>query len=231
MVVCSDINKSGTGFLISADGHIATNNHVVSQVLPQQNGTIINSYSADIVVVIDGVSYPASLASDPAEDRPFVFDYAILKVDGLASSSHLELGDPTMARLGDEVVCLGFPLDFNTIVATNGIVSAVLTRPSHRNTLFSMKTIVSNVLIQFGNSGGPMIHRASGKVIGMNTLGHEISDVLYQRLRLWQKLPSLATIPALPDLIEYTLKYTYIGFNHAVSVEHVRADTNWPAPL
>jgi S1-C subfamily serine protease len=226
-ILCEDINSKGSGFLVSGEGHVVTNNHVVAE-LALQGGMLSTSYSRRIAVVIGGREYPATIANDTSDDRPIVYDYAILKVDGLGSPPFLVPGDPEAVRRGDKVVCLGFPLDFDTLIATDGIVSAVLRRPSHVNTLHEMRTIVSNALIQFGNSGGPMLDAESGKVIGINTLSHELRDVLRQRLETWSAHPSASDFSLLRDLVEYTLKYTYIGLNYAVSIEHVMGDPAWP---
>ena len=228
MVVCRDINTKGSGFLVSPDGYIVTNNHVVAE--PTLQNDVVNfSYSRMITAVVDGTPHTATLVSDYRDFRPIVYDYAILKVVGLGNVPYLEVGDPGAVRRGDGVVCLGFPLDFDSLIATNGIVSAVISRASHVNSLHQMRTIVSNALIQFGNSGGPMLHAESGKVIGINTLSHELRDVLARRLSTWYDHPDVAAVPGLRDLIRYSLKYTYVGLNHAVSIEHVRDDAAWPA--
>ena len=224
-VVCPDIG-SGSGFLASADGHVLTNNHVVAQ-LTLRFGRISVLYSDNIQVVVNDRLYPATLVNDPADDRPVVYDYAILKIDGLSSPRFLELGELTAAQRGDNVICLGYPLDFETLIATNGIISAIVRRPSHVNSLHQMTTIVSNALLQFGSSGGPMLHQESGKVIGINTLSHELQDALRHRLETWLSHPASADFALLRDLVAYTLKYTYVGLNHAVSIEHAMADDLW----
>ena len=226
-VICRDIGSKASGFLVSPDGYMITSNHVVAQ-LTLQAGVLSASYSSMIDVVVDGTDYRARLVSDPNDDRPIVYDYAILKVEGLTNVPHLDLGDSVAVQRGDDVLCLGFPLDFDTLIATNGIVSAVLRRPSHVNALHQMSTIVSNALMQYGSSGGPMLHAGTGRVIGINTLRHELRDRLEQRLRIWHSHPGAADFSLLRDLVGYSLKYTHVGLNHAVSVEHVQSDTAWP---
>jgi S1-C subfamily serine protease len=230
MVSCADYGVGGSGFLISPDGYVLTNNHVVHQITVK-SGAIAVSYSSAINVLVAGVWHPATVANDLSADPPVVYDYAILKVDGLAGAPWLPIGDLKVARRGDLVLCLGFPLDFDSVIATDGIISALIQRPSHINSLHQMQTIVSNVLLQFGNSGGPMIHFRSGKVIGINTLPHELRDPLGRKLKLWSKHPTSDAFPLVRDLIDYTLHYTYVGLNHAVSIEYASQDPAWPTPI
>jgi S1-C subfamily serine protease len=227
LVEAVDLNKKGSGFVVSPTGHIVTNNHVVT-ALAFQNGVVTVTYSQDIQVRLGGVTYPATVVTDTNTMPPFVYDYAILKIQPPGITPHLELAEINDVRRGDSVLCLGFPLDFSDLIATSGIVSAVLLRPSHRSTLFQIRTIVSDALIQFGHSGGPMLHLRSEKVVGINTLSHELVDVLAQRLWQWRGTAQASQLPILQDLIEFTLKYTYVGLNHAVSVEHVHEAPEWP---
>lgn len=229
MVVCQDINSKGTCFAISPDGYFVTNNHVVAELTFAQGALQVN-YSAQPVISVNGTHYPAQIVSSTTDNRPIVFDYALLKVDGIPNLAALDLLAPTddVVVSGDDVVCLGYPLDFEECVATQGVVSALTRRPSHWNSIHLMQTILTDTLIQFGNSGGPMIHAPSGRVIGVNTLKHELRDALIQRLKTWHQHPQITQIPGMADLILFTLKYTYVGLNHAVSIEHAMKDPAWP---
>lgn len=123
-IECPDINSRGTGFVIGPGGHIVTNNHVVSLIdFPQ--GTLRVRYSSEIRVISNGVGLAASLLTDPSESRPVVFDYAILKLETPLSAPPMKLGTLDDVRPGDQVVCLGYPLDFRQVVATQGIVSSL----------------------------------------------------------------------------------------------------------
>lgn len=227
IVSCPDINSRGSGFLISPMGHIITNNHVISELKLQQ-GTISVSYSTNLIITVNGNEFPARLIIDTNAFPPIVYDYAILKIEGVSSLPYLELGNPDIVMRGDKVLCLGSPLDFIDVIATDGIVSTILRRPSHINSLHQLRTIVTNAIIQFGSSGGPMLHADSGKVIGINTLRHELSDALYNRLASWCFHSGASDFPLIRDLVKYSLKYTYVGFNHAVSTEYVTRDAAMP---
>jgi|GEM_PF-3098022 len=220
---CKDLNQKGSGFLVSPDGHILTNNHVVAQLTFFQ-GTIQAVYASDIRVVVNGQEYRAQLLNSATSFQPIVFDYAILRVPQIQPQRYLEPLDLTSVRCGDEVLCLGFPLDFEQPVATHGIISAIVSRPSHFNALHHMRTIVSDALMQFGSSGGPMVHLSSGKVIGINTLRHPIADEIGERLQSWATHSGAVAFPLIRDLIQYVLKYTYAGLNHAVSIQYALND-------
>jgi serine protease Do len=141
----------GSGFIISSDGYIVTNNHVVS---PAQNGTI-----EEITVTLpDGTEYAAELVGNDAAS-----DLAVLKISGSRPFPFVEFGDSTKARVGDWVVAIGNPFGLGGTV-TSGIVSSVL-----RNTGGGAydRYIQTDASINRGNSGGPLFDM-QGNVIGIN---------------------------------------------------------------
>lgn len=193
-----------------------------------EDGALSFRYSDDIRVLAGGAEYRARTTMDADDLPPIVFDYAILSVEELHGSPTLETGDPTAIRRGDEVVCLGFPLDFDDLIATRGIVAATRRQPSHVNAFHSLTSIVSDALIQFGSSGGPMIDVESGAAIGVNTLRHPYRTVEAARLEGLLEAPETADVAGLQDVIRFQLKHAYVGLNHAVSVEHARSHPAWP---
>jgi S1-C subfamily serine protease len=232
---CPDINSKGTGFLVTPDGLVVTNNHVIaSQSL--QNGSLTYRYSTQIEVTLNGTPYHATIECDVDSFPPVIYDYAILRLVGATSLPHLQIEqDLSDIHQGDRVLCLGYPLDFAQLIVTSGIVSAVHSRSSHVNSFHSMRTFVTDALIQFGNSGGPMIHADSGRVIGINTLKHSLNDVPTLqlnalRMHLVQSLHgrTFSSDHILNELIGYVLRYTHVGLNHAVSIEYASRDANWP---
>ncbi|THF67569.1 DegQ family serine endoprotease [Pseudothauera nasutitermitis] len=136
----------GSGFLISADGYILTNAHVVD--------------GADEILVrlVDKRELPARLiGADPRSD------VALLKIDA-QGLPHVVLGDPDRLKVGEWVVAIGSPFGFDHSV-TAGIVSAKgRTLPDENFVPF----IQTDVAINPGNSGGPLFN-LRGEVVGINS--------------------------------------------------------------
>src|SRR5258705_6639770 len=143
---------SGTGFIVSKDGYILTNNHVVAD--------------ADKVTVtlLDKRSFEAKVAGrDPTTD------VAVIKVNG-ADLPVVALGDDNTARVGQWVVAIGNPLGLDFTV-TAGIISAKgrsqLNLPG-RERYAIQDFIQTDAAINPGNSGGPLVN-IRGEVIGINS--------------------------------------------------------------
>jgi len=142
----------GSGFLISADGYIVTNNHVVS---PTGRGTV-----EEITVTLpDGTEYPAELVGNDASS-----DLAVLKVSRSEPFPFVRFGDSSQARVGDWVVAIGNPFGLGGTV-TSGIVSSVL-RNTGQGGAYD-RYIQTDAAINRGNSGGPLFDM-QGNVIGIN---------------------------------------------------------------
>ncbi|MBX5042641.1 DegQ family serine endoprotease [Rhizobium lentis] len=137
----------GSGFVISADGVIVTNNHVIDNAL-------------DIKVTLDdGTELPAKLiGTDPKSD------VAVLKIDAGKPLQTIAWGDSDRLKLGDQILAIGNPFGIGTTV-TAGIVSA-RGRDLHSGPYDDFIQI--DAPINHGNSGGPLVDR-EGKVVGINT--------------------------------------------------------------
>lgn len=142
----------GSGFIISADGYIVTNNHVIA---PQGRGEV-----EEITVTLsDGTEIPATLVGNDASS-----DLAVLKVNRGQPLPFVRFGDSSQARVGDWVIAIGNPFALGGTV-TSGIVSAV-----YRNTGSGGaydRYIQTDASINRGNSGGPLFDM-QGNVIGIN---------------------------------------------------------------
>jgi len=138
----------GSGFIISDDGYVLTNAHVVSE-----RGT-----DTEVTVrLLDRREFKAKvIGTDPRTD------IAVLKIDATGLPT-VQFGDPEQARVGEWVVAVGSPFGFDSTV-TAGIISAKARRlPSETYVPF----IQTDVAINPGNSGGPLFNLA-GEVIGIN---------------------------------------------------------------
>ncbi len=136
----------GSGFILSADGYVITNAHVVS------NATEIS------VGLPDGREFDAEIVG--SDDRT---DVAVLKV-AASGLPVLELGDSNQLKVGQWVLAIGSPFGFE-YTATQGIVSALSrSLPSENYVPF----IQTDVAVNPGNSGGPLFD-LDGKVVGVNS--------------------------------------------------------------
>lgn len=141
----------GSGFLISADGYVVTNNHVITA---EGRGEV----EAITVITQDGTEYPAKLIGRDADS-----DLAVLKIESKNSFPYVHFGDSSQARAGDWVIAIGNPFGLGGTV-TSGIVSSVL-----RTTGGGAydRFIQTDASINRGNSGGPLFDM-QGNVIGIN---------------------------------------------------------------
>jgi serine protease Do len=144
----------GSGFIISADGYIVTNNHVIS------GGQAGNAPVGQITVTLsDRKEYQAKLIG-----RDSTSDLAVLKIEG-SNLPFVRFGDSARTRVGDWVVAIGQPYGLGGTV-TAGIVSAI-----HRaiNGGPFDRYIQTDAAINSGNSGGPMFD-LNGNVVGINSM-------------------------------------------------------------
>jgi S1-C subfamily serine protease len=148
-------NSTGSGFLISADGYILTNYHVISGA---DSGTGVT------VQFEDNVERRARVVAQDQDD-----DLALLKVDmnGVPSVRALKLGDSTSVRVGDPTLAIGNPFGLDRTL-TSGIVSALQRQIQAPNGFAIDNVIQTDAPINPGNSGGPLLD-AAGRVIGINS--------------------------------------------------------------
>ncbi|RYD60757.1 MAG: trypsin-like serine protease, partial [Sphingomonadales bacterium] len=143
----------GSGFIVSADGFVVTNNHVISS--PTGRGTV-----EEITVTMpDGTEYPAKLVGADAAS-----DLAVLKISTPKPLPFVHFGAANQARVGDWVVAIGNPFGLGGTV-TSGIVSSVL-RATGQGGAYD-RYIQTDAAINRGNSGGPLFDM-QGNVIGIN---------------------------------------------------------------
>jgi len=145
----------GSGYIISPDGYIITNDHVAGNA------------SEITVTLTDGRHYQASIiGTDP------VSDICLLKIDG-DSLPYIEMGSSDDIIIGEWVIALGNPFglfDLNDKpTVTVGVISAAGMNLEPINDRYYLNMIQTDAAINGGNSGGPLVN-SLGQVIGMNTL-------------------------------------------------------------
>jgi serine protease Do len=149
--------SGGSGFIISPDGYILTNNHVVEDAAKvevhygaDENGSGGHTVTAKII------------GRDPSTD------IALLKIDSATPLPNIPLGDSDRIRKGDWAIAVGNPFQFENTL-TVGVISA-----KGRSLNLSEQTrsfenfIQTDAAINFGNSGGPLLN-INGEVVGINT--------------------------------------------------------------
>src|SRR5213082_1124002 len=139
-------NALGSGVIVTNEGHIITNNHVVDQVDEIE------------VQLSDGRTKKARLVGADAQ-----VDLAVLKIDD-TNVKPLKLADSDTVQAGDFVLAIGNPFGFDETV-TDGIISSKM-RPNRTDAFGDL--LQTNAAINPGNSGGPLIN-LRGEVIGINT--------------------------------------------------------------
>jgi serine protease Do len=147
----------GSGFIISPDGYIVTNNHVVEGASKVQvhwgadeNGTGGHTTEAKIV------------------GRDAATDIALLKIDAGQSLPSVPLGDSDRIRKGDWAIAIGNPFQFENTL-TVGVISAKGRTLGLGDQTRSFENFIqTDAAINFGNSGGPLMN-INGEVVGINT--------------------------------------------------------------
>ncbi len=194
---------SGSGFILSADGYILTNYHV------------IEDSSAITVTLYDGTAYDASLVGYDESN-----DVAVLKVDA-TDLSPVVLGDSDNLLVGDSVVAIGNPLGELTFSLTVGVVSA-LDRNITLSSGSSMNLIQTDCAINSGNSGGALFN-LYGEVIGITNAKYSSSSLGEASI---DNIGFAIPVNLVRDIVESIIEYGYITKPYiGVSVTNVSAES------
>lgn len=183
----------GSGFIVSADGYVVTNNHVITAEGKGQVESIT-------VTMPDGTEYPAKLIGKDAAS-----DLAVLKIDAGKSLPFVKFGDSRKARVGDWIIAIGNPFGLGGTV-TAGIVSAVY-RSTGSSGAYD-RYLQTDAAINRGNSGGPMFDMA-GQVIGIN---NAIFSPTGGSVGIGFAIPAETAAPLVQKLIKgETIERGYLG--------------------
>lgn len=150
---------SGSGVIISEDGYILTNNHVISSS-DSSFYQVSDAKSVKVKIYGDDTEYTAEIIGTDSQT-----DLAVLKIDktGLTDA---EIGDSSSVQVGEFVLAVGNPYGLEYSV-TSGIISALNREMTVENTEY--KVIQADCAINSGNSGGALVN-SKGQVIGITTL-------------------------------------------------------------
>lgn len=199
----SEATATGSGIIISEDGYIMTNNHVVDSSSSNSSYSYYNlSDATSVKVKLYGSDelYDAKIVGKDSQT-----DLAVLKIDktGLTAA---EFADSDRATVGEFAMAVGSPLGLDTTVTT-GIISAVNREVESDGITYVC--IQTDAAINSGNSGGALVN-ADGKVIGINTL--KLSGTGVEGIGF--AIPINSTLDVIDDLIEYNkVLRPYIGIS------------------
>ena len=158
----STSEASGSGIIVSSDGYILTNNHVVNSSTSSSYYQITEATGVKVKLYGDETEYEAKVIGSDEQT-----DLAVIKIEktGLTAA---ELGDSNSVQVGEFAMALGNPLGLQSSISC-GIISAKNreVQDSETGTVFNL--IQTDAAINSGNSGGALVN-ADGKVIGINTL-------------------------------------------------------------
>lgn len=179
---------SGSGVILSEDGYILTNNHVISSADSSSFYQVSDAKSIKVKIYGDDTEYSAEIIGTDSQT-----DLAVLKIDktGLTAA---ELGDSSPVQIGEFVLAIGNPYNLDYSV-TAGIISALNREMTVENTTYNV--IQADCAINSGNSGGALVN-SKGEVIGITTLklaGDGIEGVSFA-------IPVNETVPIYKELIE-----------------------------
>ena len=198
---------SGSGFVLTQDGYIVTNYHVIEDAVDDSSVTVTVSFA-------DGGKYTATLVGGEKDN-----DVAVIKIDATGLKP-VTLGDSDQLVVGEDVYTIGNPLGELTYSLSDGLVSALdrlITTTSTNPTTGQQETTTLNVLqtncdINPGNSGGPLFD-GYGNVVGIVTAKYTQSSSGVSAEGLGFALPINDVKDIIQDLIEhgYVTGKPYMG--------------------
>lgn len=218
VMIETESGKQGSGFLYNSEGDLITNAHVVAGT---GSVTIKTADARELKGEVIGISTET--------------DVAVVRVPGLSGTEPLQIVRGGKAEVGDEVLAVGSPLGFQNTVTT-GIISGVGRSFEIEPYLYSDLYQISAPIAP-GNSGGPLVDKKTGEVIGINSAGYEQGSIGFSIpignvIRLaegWSKepmeeLPELKTEgeagdigekSGIGEMAEYLVSHFYDSLNNA----------------
>lgn len=197
----STATASGSGIIISEDGYILTNNHIVSTTSSESYYEVSEATKVTVTLFNDETEYEAKIVG--MDDQT---DLAVIKIDKTGLSK-AEFADSDNIKVGEFAMAVGNPLGMQSSI-TCGVISAV-----NREVIDSdgkkFTLIQTDAAINSGNSGGALVN-SEGKVIGINTL--KLSGTGIEGMGF--AIPINSTTDITSQLIQYSkVKRPYIGIS------------------
>lgn len=203
----SQAQSEGSGIILSEDGYIVTNNHVVSG-------------ASEISVILNTGTELAAKVVGLDEQT----DLAVIKVEPTEKLTVATIGDSANLEVGERVVAIGNPMGLEFFGSvTEGIVSAVNRKITVDNRTMSL--IQTDAAINSGNSGGALINRF-GEVIGINSV--KVSSEGVEGMGF--AIPSSEAKPIISDLLQYgyVKGRPVIGISTREVTEYMARSYSWP---
>ena len=195
----STATATGSGIIISEDGYILTNNHVVSSSEAEAYYQVSEATKVTVTLFNDDTKYEATIVGTDEET-----DLAVIKIDATGLTP-AEFADSDSIKVGEFAMAVGSPLGLQSTI-TCGVVSAV-NREVTDSDGKTYTLIQTDAAINAGNSGGALVN-SEGKVIGVNTLKLTGTDVEGMGFAI----PINSTTDITSQLIEYSkVRRPYIG--------------------
>ena len=195
----STATATGSGIIISDDGYILTNNHVVSSSEAEAYYQVSEATKITVTLFNDDTQYDATIVGTDEET-----DLAVIKIDATGLTK-AEFADSDSIKVGEFAMAVGSPLGLQSTI-TCGVVSAV-NREVTDSDGKTYTLIQTDAAINAGNSGGALVN-SEGKVIGVNTLkltGNDVEGMGFA-------IPINSTTDITSQLIQYSkVKRPYIG--------------------
>lgn len=195
----SSATATGSGIIISEDGYILTNNHVVSSGESESYYQVSEATKVSVTLFNDSTEYEAKIVGTDEQT-----DLAVIKIDK-KDLPKAEFADSDSIKVGEFAMAVGNPLGLQSSI-TCGVVSAV-NREITDTDGKKYTLIQTDAAINSGNSGGALVN-SEGKVIGVNTLklsGEDIEGMGFA-------IPINSTTDITSQLIQYSkVKRPYIG--------------------
>ncbi len=197
----STATASGSGIVISEDGYILTNNHIVSSSSSESYYEVSEATKVTVTLFNDETEYEAKIVGKDEQT-----DLAVIKIEKTGLSK-AEFADSDSVKVGEFAMAVGNPLGMQSSI-TCGVISAV-NREVTDSDGKKFTLIQTDAAINSGNSGGALVN-SEGKVIGINTL--KLSGTGIEGMGF--AIPINSTTDITSQLIQYSkVKRPYIGIS------------------